>query len=153
MYEMANGEKRLFSLINATVSHEMRNPTNSIQAQVQEQRVLNKKLRDVIQGLNPETIKKTKEGLLKIFSRQLSSTQIQISAVKLLNILVNDMLDYAQMSAGKFRKNYARFNLVESVSDIMDVMNYKANELGLKLIKEFRFPEGNHKELNKSTDF
>lgn len=30
LYEMANGEKRLLSLINATVSHEMRNPTNSI---------------------------------------------------------------------------------------------------------------------------
>ena len=30
LYEMAVGEKRLFSLINATVSHEMRNPTNSI---------------------------------------------------------------------------------------------------------------------------
>ena len=36
LYEMAVGEKRLFSLINATVSHEMRNPTNSIQAQLQE---------------------------------------------------------------------------------------------------------------------
>ena len=32
LYEMASGEKRLFSLINATVSHEMRNPTNSMQA-------------------------------------------------------------------------------------------------------------------------
>ena len=37
MYEMALGEKRLFSLLNATVSHEMRNPTNSIQALVQDQ--------------------------------------------------------------------------------------------------------------------
>ena len=36
LYEMAVGEKRLFSLINATVSHEMRNPTNSILNQVQE---------------------------------------------------------------------------------------------------------------------
>ena len=34
LYEMAVGEKRLFSLINATVSHEMRNPTNLIQSQV-----------------------------------------------------------------------------------------------------------------------
>ena len=34
MYEMAQGEKRLFSLLNATVSHDMRNPTNSIQSQV-----------------------------------------------------------------------------------------------------------------------
>ena len=36
LYEMAKGEKRLSSLINATVSHDMRNPTNSIQAQAQE---------------------------------------------------------------------------------------------------------------------
>ena len=30
LYETTVGEKRLFSLINATVSHDMRNPTNSI---------------------------------------------------------------------------------------------------------------------------
>ena len=29
-YDIANGEKKLLSLINATVSHEMRNPLNSI---------------------------------------------------------------------------------------------------------------------------
>lgn len=31
LYEAAVGEKRLFSIINASVSHDMRNPTNSIQ--------------------------------------------------------------------------------------------------------------------------
>lgn len=36
LYELAEGEKRLFSLINATVSHEMRNPINAIHGQVQE---------------------------------------------------------------------------------------------------------------------
>ena len=30
MYDVAQGEKKLLSLINATVSHEMRNPVNSI---------------------------------------------------------------------------------------------------------------------------
>lgn len=49
-----------------------------------------------------------------------------MSAVKLLNILVNDMLDYAQLKAGQFRKNFARLNLKDTVSDIMDVMDYKA---------------------------
>ena len=29
MYDIANGEKKLLTLINATVSHEMRNPINS----------------------------------------------------------------------------------------------------------------------------
>lgn len=34
MYSIANGEKKLMALINATVSHEMRNPLNSIQSQL-----------------------------------------------------------------------------------------------------------------------
>ena len=52
------------------------------------------------------------------------------------------MLDYAQLSAGQFRKNYTRFNLIESVQEIMDVMSYKAEELGINLIKIFNFPQG-----------
>jgi len=35
------GEKELLSLINATVSHEMRNPCNSIQGQNIQQKQLN----------------------------------------------------------------------------------------------------------------
>jgi len=30
LYERAQGEKRLFSVINATMSHMLRNPSNSI---------------------------------------------------------------------------------------------------------------------------
>ena len=55
LYEMAVGEKRLFSLINATVSHEMRNPTNSILSQVQEQQRLNTKFRSIVNNIKPAT--------------------------------------------------------------------------------------------------
>lgn len=65
--EMANVEKRLFSLINATVSHEMRNPTNSINAQVQEQKVINQKLKDAIDSMTVENTKLTQKNLGKIF--------------------------------------------------------------------------------------
>ena len=58
------------------------------------------------------------------------------------------MLDYAQLSAGQFRKNFARFNIIESVQEIMDVMTYKAEELGINLIKVFNFPQGKVNELN-----
>jgi len=34
MFNIAQGEKQLLSLINATVSHEMRNPINSISNQI-----------------------------------------------------------------------------------------------------------------------
>ena len=48
MYNMANADKKLLSLINATVSHEMRNPTNSIYCQNITQNQLNEKLKDII---------------------------------------------------------------------------------------------------------
>lgn len=32
MYDIANGEKKLLSLINTTMSHEMKNPINSMQS-------------------------------------------------------------------------------------------------------------------------
>jgi signal transduction histidine kinase len=32
MYDIAKGEKKLLTLINATVSHEMRNPINSMRS-------------------------------------------------------------------------------------------------------------------------
>lgn len=43
------------------------------------------------------------------------------------------MLDYAQLSAGQFRKFYSKFNLVESVNEIKSIMQYKADELGITL--------------------
>lgn len=65
------------------------------------------------------------------------------------------MLDYAQLSAGKFRKNFTRFNLVDSVSDIIDVMEFKAQELGIKLIKQFNFPgyERDTSNINLNDEF
>lgn len=124
---MANGEKRLFSLINATVSHEMRNPTNSMLAQVNEQKLLNRKLKETINFVNQESNLKIKESLSRINNRQTNSTNIQFTAVKLLNFIINDMLDYAQLNAGKFRKQLVRFDLVESISEVLDIMKFKAD--------------------------
>lgn len=124
---MANGEKRLFSLINATVSHEMRNPTNSMLAQVNEQKLLNRKLKETINFVNQESNLKIKESLSRINNRQTTSTNIQFTAVKLLNFIINDMLDYAQLNAGKFRKQLVRFDLVESISEVLDIMKFKAD--------------------------
>lgn len=44
------GEKELLSLINATVSHEMRNPCNSIQGQNIQQKQLNLELKQIIES-------------------------------------------------------------------------------------------------------
>jgi len=65
--------------------------------------------------------------------RQTNSTNVQYCAVKLLTFIVNDMLDYAQLSTGQFRKSQTKFNLIESVTDIIDVIGFKAKEYGIKL--------------------
>lgn len=44
MYNIVNGEKKLLAMINATVSHEMRNPLNSIYSQNIKHKELNDKL-------------------------------------------------------------------------------------------------------------
>ena len=58
---------------------------------------------------------------------------MHLSATKILNFLINDMLDYAQLSAGKFRKNAIKFDVIKSVDDIAKIMKFKADELGVKL--------------------
>ena len=48
MYNIVNGEKKLLSMINATVSHEMRNPLNSIYCQNVKQKEINEKMEKFI---------------------------------------------------------------------------------------------------------
>ena len=57
--------------------------------------------------------------------------------MKLLNFIINDMLDYAQLNAGKFRENMVRFDLVESISEVLDIMKFKADQLGISLIQKY----------------
>ena len=49
MIDVAKGEKKLMSVINATVSHEMRNPLNAIYSQNLKQKKLNEEMKILIQ--------------------------------------------------------------------------------------------------------
>ena len=73
---MAAGEKRLFSLINATVSHEMRNPINSISSHVHEQQSLNLKFRSIVYNLTSANYKTCKRELLRNLERQENLTSM-----------------------------------------------------------------------------
>jgi len=54
------------------------------------------------------------------------TVDIQMSSSNILNFLVNDILDFAQVKDGKFRKNLQVFDLKESVEEIIAVQKYKA---------------------------
>lgn len=45
-----------------------------------------------------------------------------MSSEKILSFLVNDILDYAQISSGKFRKLFQQFNIKDCVLDIIKIL-------------------------------
>ena len=46
---------------------------------------------------------------------------VQESSASLMKFLVQDLLDYAQIKAGKFRKNIVMFNIREAVEKVMSI--------------------------------
>ena len=62
-----------------------------------------------------------------LLARMKESCNIQMSSERMLCFLVNDMLDFAQMKAGKFRKAYESFKLKKSVSDVLMILKFKAD--------------------------
>ena len=133
MHKVASADKKLLNLINATVSHEMRNPTNSIYCQNIIQNQLNEKLQDLINDTKPISVSRIKKKLRSICNQHTESVKIQMSSTKLLKFLVNDILDFSQLRAGKFRKDCGNFNLKESIEEIIMIQQYKAEQTGVQV--------------------
>ena len=41
--------------------------------------------------------------------------KVQESSANLMSFLIQDLLDFAQIKAGKFRKNIENFNIIDAV--------------------------------------
>jgi signal transduction histidine kinase len=52
--------------------------------------------------------------------------RVQESSAQFLHYMVQDLLDYAQIKSGKFRKNIDQFNIIEAVEDVMLIQQRKA---------------------------
>ena len=76
-YERAQSEKKLLTVINATVSHEMRNPINSISALSIKQDETNEKLRLLIEKLDVDLpAKRFKEELMTIYHESVETAKV-----------------------------------------------------------------------------
>jgi len=88
-------KQHMLETINATVSHEMRNPINAIHCQ-------NLKIEDLIEQLDQiisyddnRTLGSFKNELKRIRNDMKLSLEIQLASTKLLIYLVNDLLSFA----------------------------------------------------------
>lgn len=79
-------------------------------------------------------MKVSKRKLESISAKYNRSVQILMSSEKILSFLVNDILDYAQISSGRFRKLYSRFNIKDCVEEIMMILQFKAKKIGISLV-------------------
>ena len=106
LYDKQKAENKLVGVINASLSHEMRNPLNSIIAQNIEKARLYTELEKILEE-NPSI----KERTSAIMKQLIKGKKVQESSCKIMMYLVSDFLDYAQIIAGKFRKNVTTFNI------------------------------------------
>ena len=141
LYNKAKAKQQVLALMNATVSHEMRNPLNSILNQCCQFRFILEELKTQIVQIeqayckirtlkDPKAIIRKLDHLkivekLKDFHKKASkSLKIQTSSCKLLKFLVSDILDFSRMKQNKFRKEIKEFNVQESVQEILEIQQY-----------------------------
>lgn len=94
-------------MINATVSHEIRNPVNAIHCQNLTIKMLMGRIGDLIES--NQDIERLKKTLSMIKNKILDALEINISSERLVHFLVDDFLDLAQLKAGKFRRSDSKF--------------------------------------------
>lgn len=123
-YNKARTEKLVMSMVNATVSHDIRNPLNSISCQNAVMKMLIERIGDVMQKetLPPEF----KATLLRIQTKMLASYDLNVSGERLISFLVDDFLDLGQLRADQFRKTERTFQIKEPIEEIIDILRVKA---------------------------
>jgi len=101
------------------VSHELRNPLNSISSQNIENKALYEKISSILES---ETLDDSHiENLKQITVKLKKGREVQYASTKLMNSLIQDLLDYAQIQAGKFRRNLKKFNLESTIKEVISI--------------------------------
>jgi signal transduction histidine kinase len=120
LYDTSKAEGELLSLINSTISHEMRNPLNSIVNQCTIMESLLHSFKLLIEQIKKlgAGFSNLEEQFVEIHKEVSSSINIQQSSSNLLLMNVEDILGYAQIKANKFNKIIKKFNIKKAIEEI-----------------------------------
>ena len=113
--EKAEASSRAKSAFIANMSHELRTPLNAILG-------FSKSL-ESDKRLNDDQIKK--------------STNIHYAGNHLLD-MINEILDMAKIESGEMKVDYSDFSIVNTISNLSDMMSYQAETKKLKCIKNIK---------------
>ena len=117
---LAENSLKSKDLFVANISHEIRTPLNAIMgmSQLLEQGLLNQKQHQFVQAIS-----KSSENLLMI---------------------VNDLLDFSKLEAGKMELALGNNNIYETINDVANLWEYKIEEKNIDFSKNINIPHKNY---------
>jgi signal transduction histidine kinase len=128
LYNEVKAEQSFLTLINATVSHELRNPLASLIGQRDSLKGVLKGLEHVISMMKPlETtspeIAKIVGIMIKIHAELKVTTKKIVSAAKFIDYFVHDMLDYTMLNKEEknFVKSVSLFDIRNAIGEIVEI--------------------------------
>ena len=128
--------------MTSTISHEMRNPLNSIvnQCNIQDFNIkeVDKLYNDEIRFNLDAHLQQKFDQLLHEFKQ---NNVIQVTASNLLIFHVEDILGLAALKTGKFTKKITQFDLKKALSEIQKIQEYNATTKEVRVtLSLFGFP-------------
>lgn len=141
LYNEVKAEQEFLTLINATVSHELRNPLTSLICQTTQMEHYFKGFKLLISSLKVGEI--ITEEKIKQFSIIYNGLEIckskLVSAAKFIDFFVHDILDYTVLSKDyhKFIKNMEVFSLKMAIEEIIILVEDKVKMKRIELTTQF----------------
>ena len=126
MYGQSKAKSEFLSLINASVSHELLNPLNSVAAQNKLKSSIYKKLNEISLKSDPRDdheamveLKVFKKLIRDLQGELFNGLEVQEASLDIMNFMIKNLLDYSQIKSGKFKKIIKPFNIKEAIQKII----------------------------------
>ena len=148
--DTSKAEGELLSLINSTISHEMRNPLNSIINQCKILFAMIAIFKTILGVCSSVLSNSVFSKLEEVYTEISKSVSIMSSSSNLLLLNVEDILGFAQIKAGRFVKDVKKFNIKRAIEEIVAIQQYQAETKNIVIQTEFfGFPPKNPDMVNK----
>jgi signal transduction histidine kinase len=146
LYNEILAEQQLLTLINAAVSHELRNPLNSLIGQIQSMENFFANFKYLNQQLMAEKVADPEiiRGFEKIFNGLKNCGRKMTSSSKFIDYFVHDILDFSILSkvGGKFTKDLRVQSIQDSIEEIIEILEDKASMKHISIKTYYKdFPE------------
>ena len=149
LYNEMKAEQVLLTLINAAVSHELRNPLSSLIGQIcvmEDFLTSFNHLLVLIKKEDSQFTRKISPKLQKVFNGlQICGKKI-VSATQFIDFFVHDILDFSVLNKNdeNFTPNNSVFDIREAIQHIVNIQEDKAKMKQIKVRKLFKGFENNN---------